>query len=103
MVVAWLLIAGDHVPGICSFEYAGSAAILLPVQVGATCVNVGVTGAVHGSAHRTDLVLITVEEPQELSLCRKYLTTPDVFPEDHTTGVVPETSRVLPSAEVIVR
>jgi hypothetical protein len=38
-----LLIAGDQVPVIPLFEVVGNAAIVVPEQIGVTCVNVGVT------------------------------------------------------------
>jgi hypothetical protein len=43
VVVAALFTAGDHVPVILLFEVVGSE-IVPPLQIGATCVNVGVTG-----------------------------------------------------------
>jgi len=43
VVVAVLLIAGDHVPVIPLVEVVGSAANVAPEQIGATCVNAGVT------------------------------------------------------------
>ena len=42
VVVAVLLIAGDHVPLIPFVEVVGSAANAAPEQIGATCVNAGV-------------------------------------------------------------
>jgi hypothetical protein len=44
VVVVVLLIAGDHVPVKLSLDVVGNVK-LPPVQIGATCVNVGVTGA----------------------------------------------------------
>lgn len=43
VVVAVLLIAGDHVPTTLLFEVSGKAAKTSPLQIGATAVNVGVT------------------------------------------------------------
>jgi len=43
VVVAVLLIAGDHVPLIPLVEVVGSAANVAPEQIGATCVNAGAT------------------------------------------------------------
>ena len=42
VVVAVLLIAGDHVPVISLFEVVGNADKVTPEQTAATCVNVGV-------------------------------------------------------------
>jgi hypothetical protein len=42
-VVAALLSAGDHVPVMLLFEVVGRAAKVAPAQIGATCVNSGVT------------------------------------------------------------
>ena len=44
MVVAVLLIAGDHVPDIPLFELAGNVSGS-PMQIGATGLNVGVVSA----------------------------------------------------------
>jgi hypothetical protein len=44
VVVAVLFTAGDHVPVIPFKEVVGSE-IVPPLQIGAICVNVGVTGA----------------------------------------------------------
>jgi hypothetical protein len=43
VVVAVLLTAGDHVPVIALFDVVGRE-IVPPLQIGATCVNVGVIG-----------------------------------------------------------
>ena len=43
MVVAELLIAGAQLPVILLLDVVGSAANVAPEQIGATCVNVGVT------------------------------------------------------------
>ncbi len=43
MVVAVLLIAGDHVPVIPLFDVVGKAAIAAPLHCAATAVKVGVT------------------------------------------------------------
>ena len=43
VVVAVLSKAGDQVPVIPSFEVVGNADNVAPEQIGATCVNVGVT------------------------------------------------------------
>jgi hypothetical protein len=43
VVVAVLLIAGDHVPVIPLVELVRRV-IVPPLQIGATCVNVGVVG-----------------------------------------------------------
>jgi hypothetical protein len=40
-----LFSAGDHVPEIPLFEVVGKAANVAPEHIGATAVNVGVTGA----------------------------------------------------------
>lgn len=45
VVVAVLLIAGDHVPVIPFRELPGSGAILLPAQAGATAAKPGITAA----------------------------------------------------------
>ncbi len=42
VVVAVLFIPGDHVPVIPLFEVVGNADKLVPEQIAATCVNVGV-------------------------------------------------------------
>ena len=43
MVVAVLLIAGDHVPVIPLFDVVGKAGITEPLHFGVTAVKVGVT------------------------------------------------------------
>jgi hypothetical protein len=43
VVVAVLLIAGDHVPVILLFDVVGNVNVP-PEHIAATCVNVGVTG-----------------------------------------------------------
>jgi hypothetical protein len=43
VVVAVLLIAGDHVPAYPLFDVVGKLSAS-PEQIAATCVNVGVTG-----------------------------------------------------------
>ena len=44
MVVAVLLIAGDHVPVIPLLEVVGNAANAPPLHIGETAVKVGVVG-----------------------------------------------------------
>jgi len=41
VVVVVLLIAGDQLPGIALFDVVGNVNVL-PAQIGATCVKVGV-------------------------------------------------------------
>ena len=43
VVVVVLLNAGDHVPVIPSLDVVGNADKFTPLQIAATCVNVGVT------------------------------------------------------------
>ena len=45
MVVAVLFIAGAHVPLMALLEVVGNAAIVSPVQIGGTAVNVGIIPA----------------------------------------------------------
>ena len=42
-MVAVLFTAGDHVPVILLLDVVGNAANEAPLQIGATCVKVGVT------------------------------------------------------------
>jgi hypothetical protein len=55
VVVAVLLIAGDHVPVIPLLDVVGNAANVAPEQIAATCVNVGVTIGL------TVIVIVAVE------------------------------------------
>ncbi len=57
VVVAVLLIAGDHVPLTELFDVVGNADCELPEQMAATWVNVGVTGLV-------TVIVVVLEQPK---------------------------------------
>lgn len=70
VVVAMLFNAGDHVPMIPFVELVGSAPNVAPLQIGATCVKVGVVDVVIDTAvavdvllHPFEFVITTVYEP----------------------------------------
>ena len=59
VVVAVLLGAGDQVPVMPLFEVVGKEGKVVLIQIGATCVKVGTTGAVIG----TDKVAVLAHWP----------------------------------------